>query len=183
MTVLETERLIIRNFQAGEWQALHRVIEKYQASNFAQYDQQWPTSIEEIKKVTEWFASGDSFLAVCLKEKNQLIGFIGLNPEDGESQRVLNLGYVFDCDYHGRGYATEACRVVLDRAFTQLQAISVVTGTASINRPSCQLLERLGFQKIGEEMTSFKKAEDGKPIKFLAFRFALSRDEWDKFDN
>jgi hypothetical protein len=61
--------------------------------------------------------------------------------------------------------------------FGQLQAERVVTGTAAVNQASRRLLERLGFQKIGQEVASFRAAEDGKPIEFLGYRLAISRDE------
>ena len=179
MIMMETERLIVRNFHAGDWQALHAIIVRYQASELAPYDHPWPTSHEEIRK-SELFAGGDSFLAVCLKDSSQLIGFVRLNPEEGGGQRDFNIGYVFNSDFHGLGYAAEACRAVLNRAFGQLHADGVVTGTAALNETSCRLLERLGFQKIGEETASFKKAEDGKPVEFLGYRYAISRDEWEK---
>ena len=180
MTMMETERLIIRNFHAGDWQALHVIILQYQASELAPYDHQWPTSHEEIRRITEIFTGGDSFLAVCLKDSSQLIGFVRLNPEEGDGQRDFNIGYVFNSDFHGLGYATEACRAVLNRAFCQLQADRMVTGTAALNQASCRLLERLGFQKSCEEIASFKTAEDGNPIEFLGYRYSISRDEWGK---
>lgn len=62
MTMLETERLTLRNFSVSDWEALHEMINQYVSSEFAAYDYHWPTSPEEIKKVTEWFASGDSCL-------------------------------------------------------------------------------------------------------------------------
>jgi [ribosomal protein S5]-alanine N-acetyltransferase len=127
---------------------------------------------------TEWFARGDSCLAVCLKDTSQLIGFVSLNPEEGGSQRQFNTGYVFNSDFQSRGYATEACRAVLSHAFGQLQAYRVVTGTAAVNQASCRLLERLGFKKVGEETASFRTAEDGKPIEFLGYRYAIWKDEW-----
>jgi [ribosomal protein S5]-alanine N-acetyltransferase len=178
MTKFETDRLKIRNFQASDGQALHTIILQYQDSGLALYDQPWPTSPEEIQKITEWFASEDHFLAVCLKTTGELIGLVGLNPEEGRVQRVFNLGYAFHFGFHGQGYATEACQAVLSRAFVQLQADQVATGTAAANQASCRLLERLGFRKCGEEMTSFKNGEDGRPLEFLGCRYAISREEW-----
>ena len=178
MNSIETARLVLRNFRVDDWEALHEMIVQYQASEYAAYDQQWPTSAQEVKGVTEWFASADHFLAACLKDTGQLIGFVALNPEGGEESREYNLGYVFNSEYHGHGYATEACKAVLDRASGELQALRVVAGTAAINRGSCRLLERLGFRKAGEAMTSFKTAEDGKPIEFLGYLYAISREEW-----
>jgi [ribosomal protein S5]-alanine N-acetyltransferase len=168
----------VRNFQINDCEALHEMIVQYEASEFAAYDQQWPTSAEEIKGITEWFASGDNFLAVCLKETNQFIGFVALNTEEGEGSQEYNIGYIFNSHHHGHGYAAEACTAVLDRAFGQLQAGRVITGTAAVNQKSCLLLERLGFQKIGEKISSFKNAEDGTPIEFLGYMYALSKEEW-----
>lgn len=179
MTILETEKLIIRNFQAGDWQPLYELIVQYQASDLAPYDHPWPTSQEEIRKITEWFAGADSYLAVCLKDTYRLIGFVSLNSEGGDGPRQFNMGYVFNLDFQGRGYATEACGAVLRRAFGALRADRVVSGTAAANRASCRLLARLGFQKEGEESASFRTAADGTPVEFPGCRYAISRDEWE----
>jgi [ribosomal protein S5]-alanine N-acetyltransferase len=178
-TMMETERLIIRSFQTSDWQALYEIIIQYQASELAPYDQQWPTSKEAIRKITEWFTCGDSFLAVCLKDTSQLIGFVRLNPEAGDGQRIFSTGYVFSPNFVSKGYATEAGRALLSRAFGQLQADRVVAGTAAVNHASCLLLERLGFRKVGEEIASFRTAEDGKPVEFLGNRYSIMRDEWE----
>ena len=175
---IETDRLVIRGFRADDAEPLRQMIVRYQASEYAAYDHRWPTSPEEVKGVAEWFASGDSFLAVCLKATGTLIGFVALNGGEGEAGKELNLGYCFDADYHGKGYATEACRAALSRAFSTLGAARVVTGTAAANTPSCRLLARLGMSKTGEATGSFQQSEDGTPIDFLGYSFALSREEW-----
>ncbi|NLS76694.1 MAG: GNAT family N-acetyltransferase [Chloroflexi bacterium] len=177
MTILETERLTLRNFCASDWEALHEIICQYQASELAAYDQPWPTSPDEIRKIAAWFASGERYLAVCLKDTGRLIGFVALNPEQGE--RALNLGYVFNSDYHGQGYATEACQALLSHAFGTLQAEKVVSGTAAANQSSCRLLARLGFRRVGESVTSFGPGRDGKPAEFLGYSFELTRGEWE----
>ncbi len=178
MKPLETSRLIIRNFLADDWQALHRIIGQYQASEYAAYDQQWPTSPDEIRKVVEWFASGDIYLAVCLREDGQLIGFVCLNEEPTADSRQYNLGYIFDANHHRKGYATEACRATLNRVFEELHADRVVTGTAAQNVPSCRLLERLGFLMVKQSACSFAKRDDGQLIEFLGNEYVLSRADW-----
>src|SRR4030043_204893 len=165
---LETERLTVRNFNASDWKALQHMINQYQSSGYAAYDHQWPTSDEEIRKITEWFAGGDSYLAICLKDTGQFVGFVSLVKEQHDDSGELNLGYIFNFDYHGRGYATEACRAVIGHAFNRLQAKMVVAATAAVNRPSCQLLKRLGFKQRAESIGFFKTTENGTPIEFLA---------------
>jgi RimJ/RimL family protein N-acetyltransferase len=178
MVAIETERLAIRNFSGDDWQDLQEMITQYQSSAYAVYDHQWPTSTEEIKGIAKWFADGDSFLAVCLRETGKLIGFISLNGSEKEDCQEFNLGYVFNFDYHGKGYATEGCGALISYAFEQFGADKIVTGTAAANHPSCQLLKRLGMRKTGESTGSFRKTPDGKPIEFVGFSFALSKDEW-----
>jgi [ribosomal protein S5]-alanine N-acetyltransferase len=179
MEAINTDRLIIRNFKSDDWEALHEMIVQYEASEFAPYDQQWPTAPEEIKGVTNWFASGDSFMAVCLKDTGRFIGFVGLNAEQKEDSLEFNLGYVFNFDYHRKGYASEACRAVLARGFDELKADRVITGTAAVNVASCRLLERLGFKKTSESRGTFRNDADGKPIEFLGYTYAFSREEWE----
>jgi RimJ/RimL family protein N-acetyltransferase len=68
---------------------------------------------------------------------------------------------------------------VLDDAFKRLLAKRVITGTAAVNHASRRLLERLGFQKISESIGSFSNTPEGKPIEFLGYTYAITRDEWD----
>ncbi len=175
MEALETERLVVRNFVPDDWRALREMIMQYEDSEYAAYDHQWPTSEEEVRDVAEMFADGDSFLAVCLKGAG-LIGFVALNGTD--AVREFNLGYCFNFDHHGRGYATEACRAILDYAFGELDALCVVAATAAVNGPSCRLLARLGMRQTGESTASFRQTPDGKPIEFTDHSFALTRKQW-----
>jgi RimJ/RimL family protein N-acetyltransferase len=160
---IETGRLTLRNFTKDDWPDLRKMVLQYAASPYAKYDHQWPTSEDELKGVAEWFASGDRYLAVCLKPDGTFIGFVCLNPEEGSPDTALNIGYIFNFDYHGRGYATEACQAALHRAFTELGAARVVTGTAKANEPSCRLLARLGLT----------------PMEGSEGMYALSREEWE----
>ena len=177
MIALCTARLTIRNFCADDGESLVEMILPYQSSSVAVYDGKWPTDPEEIKGVAEWFAESDRFLAVCLKEPDRLIGFVSLTPKDG-GPGEYGFGYIFDFCFHGRGYATEACRAVLAHASDAMQAETITTGTAAANRPSVRLLKRLGFQKVGEGTSSFWETEEGEPIEFLGYSYALSLDEW-----
>ena len=151
---------------------------QYQASAAAVYDHEWPTSTEEIKGITKWFAGGDTYLAVWLKETGQMIGFVSLSQGKQDEILEFDLGYVFNFDYHGQGYATEGCQAAMDHAFGLLAADRITSGTAAANQASCQLLQRLGMKKTGESTAAFRKTEEGKPIAFLGLSFAITRDEW-----
>lgn len=178
MQPIKTERLTIRNFTAGDGPALQKMVVQYRASPLAKYDHPWPADPEQVKGVAKWFAGGDVYLAVCLKETGVFIGFVCLNPEKTDEETVFNIGYIFDSDYHGKGYVTEACRAALSRAFDELQAEAVVTGTAEANEASCRLLERLGFRLIRLSTGSLQSTPEGKPVEFTAREYRITGEEW-----
>jgi RimJ/RimL family protein N-acetyltransferase len=178
MKAIETDRLTIRNFYPDDWRDLQEMIVKYQESEYAQYDHPWPTGTEKIKDIAAWFAREDGYLAVCLRARDKLIGLITLHPGAAKGSVEFKLGYIFHAGYHGQGYATEGCRAVLDHAFGTLAASRVVSTTAAANAPSCQLLQRLGMQEVGQHTSSFQEAPDGRPVEFASLSFAISRQEW-----
>lgn len=173
MVTLRTERLLIRQFQPDDWEALAESLRQYRASGLAAYDRPWPTVPDEIRKVVEWFAAGEAYLAVCLPD-DTFIGFVSLTPDGPD----LHLGYVFNFRYHGQGYATEACRAALAHAFTALGVAQVVTATAELNHAARRLLTRLGMRKTGEQRLAFRTTPTGRPIEFIGYSYVITREEW-----
>lgn len=174
MERIRTERLELRNFAAEDYRDLQDIIIDKEASDYAVYDHEFPTGEEAVKRITERFSAGDKFMAVWLPEAEKVIGFVCLNGEG----RTLDLGYCFHSRFGGRGYATEACRAVLSHAFTTLQVDSLESGTALLNEPSCRMLDRLGFEKTGEEKLAFRKTAEGNPIGFVGGTFLLKKEKW-----
>ena len=178
MKAIEAERLVIRNFTADDWSDLQEISSKHKASKYAQYDQAWPTSADEVKGMVEWFAGEDRFFAVALQSTRTVIGLIALNPKPDQGDHVYGLGYVFHSDYYRQGYATESCRAILDYAFGVRDAARITVGTALANEPSLRLLQKLGFQETERRTRSFQTRPDGTPIEFVGLALALSREEW-----
>jgi RimJ/RimL family protein N-acetyltransferase len=177
MVRLELDRVLVRNFFPGDAEGLRRVAVSYSGSPYAKFDHAWPTSEEGIGEAIGYFASRDDFLAVCVRGSGRLVGMISMVSE-GEGR--FGFGYVFELESRGVGYATEACRLVLDHAFSMHGAGVVSAGTAAVNEPSCRLLERLGFRRVSEEVTHLQVASDGSPYEFLGLTFELTREDWVK---
>ncbi|MBN1139431.1 MAG: GNAT family N-acetyltransferase [Anaerolineae bacterium] len=167
MITLETDRLIIRNFTPDDWPQLQELAIAYRNSKWAQYEDPWPTSDEEVKGMATWFAGGDGYLATCLKDTGKLIGMIAIERRENVQGRVHNLGYVFHPAHHGYGYATEGCRAAMAYLFGPLAADSIYTGTNPDNEESVRLLKRLGL----------KEKEDARG-KGARGEFTISREEW-----
>src|SRR5512142_3308740 len=95
MLSLETDRLRIRSFSPDDWRQLQEMSVKYQATPEARYEDPWPTSDDGVQSLASFFASGDDYLAVCLKDTGKLIGMVAIERRKGADGRVHNLGYVF----------------------------------------------------------------------------------------
>ena len=175
MIRIETERLLIRNFTIEDIQGLYAIAMDYEKSDLAQFDHgPWPSDIEEHKKIVKWFAEGDDFVAVVLKESKKLIGFISKGKKEGK-ENEYEFGYIFHSNYHGKGYASESCKAVIDYMFEVLEAERISSGTAKVNKPSNALLLKLGFRMIGEKTRSFREDSDGNKIEFVGMEYLLSK--------
>jgi ribosomal-protein-alanine N-acetyltransferase len=157
---LETDRLTIRCFRPDDWNELQELSIRYQATEAAKHEDPWPTTAEAVKGMAAWFATGEDYLAVCLKSTGKLIGLVAINRTPEQEGRVHNLGYVFHPDYHGQGYATESCRAAMARVFGELAADAILTRTREANVASVRLLTRLGLRSTGTGAGEYKISKD-----------------------
>jgi RimJ/RimL family protein N-acetyltransferase len=87
--------------------------------------------------------------AVYLKETGLHVGNISLQRIDLQNKNA-EIAYLFGAkQYWGKGYAKEASRVLLERAFGDLKLHRVYFGTNIHNLAMQKLGEGLGFKKEG----------------------------------
>lgn len=110
------------------------------------------------------------------KQPKPLIGYVALNGDEKSQSR--DLGYCILSSQQNMGYGYEACSAVLGYAFNALGLCNISSGTAIENTPSIRLLEKLHFQKTGEETVFLRSDDNGRPIHFTGGTFLLSKDIW-----
>ena len=175
----ETERLILRNFRMDDLDALLDIAQKYEATDVAIYDQPWPQTLGGMIEVITWLSSEDTFAAIELKDNSKLIGLLQFQRKEAFPDEIVHgFGYVFDSDYHGKGYAKESCVNILEYLFNDLKAAKVTAGTAVPNKSSRKLLKKLGFTEVSRKKTHFRKDSAGNPIEFLSAKYELSAAAW-----
>lgn len=165
---METSRLILRRFMAGDFNDFRELIRDKMHSEYAVYDAQYPTDDESLRGILSYFAGSEEFFAVELKPGSKVIGLIALNRIDGETS---NLGYCVHGAYQGNGYAGEAVARILEYARNDLKLRRLVSGTAETNTPSVRLLKSAGFVMTGKSVASFTADENGAPIEFTGCSF------------
>jgi len=76
-----------------------------------------------------------------------LIGFKGIPNLLGEAE----IGYGIDETYQGKGYMTEAARLLVEWAFQSGRCQAVTAETRQDNLPSQRVLQKIGMRRYGEQ--------------------------------
>lgn len=82
----------------------------------------------------------------------QFIGFTGLAVPGFEAHFTpcVEIGWRLSAGHHGRGYATEAARAVLDYGFEELNLAEIVSFTVPENQASRRVMEKIGMHYDSE---------------------------------
>lgn len=169
--IYKTERLILRKYTPDD---LNDLYEYLSDSETVKYEPYKPMTLQETKDNLNWRIETDEMIAVELKSERKMIGNVYLGKRDFDT---LEIGYVFNRNYWGNGYAKEACETLIRKAFAD--------GTHRIyaecdpeNPNSWKLLESLGFKREAhlKQNVYFWKDENGKPIWKDTFIYSLLND-------
>lgn len=177
MSILETERLIIRIFSNSDWKDLYEYLSNEAVVRYEPYE---AFSEEECKKETARRSQNDAFWAVCLKENNKLIGNLYFQQKEPVQFSTWEIGYVFNPAFYGKGYATEACKRILKFGFEQLGAHRIIGKCNPENTASWKLLERLSMRREGYYIKPafFRKTADGNPIWHNAYEYSILEEDY-----
>lgn len=158
-TRIETDRLIIRNYEEKDLNDLYEYLSDEEVVRFEPYS---ALNLEETKKNLEWRISSDEIFAIELKNSGKMIGNVFLGKRECES---LELGYVLNKKFWGNGYAFEACSAMCKNAFSG-GTHRIEANCDPLNSASWKLLERLGFIREGHLRKDiyFRKDKNGNPI-------------------
>ena len=148
---LQTERLLLRPFTAGDLDALLAIQSRDDVTRYLYWDPRTAAEVREVldRKVrsTAIVAEGDNLsLAAVLRESGELIGDCSLRWLSAE-HRQAEIGFIFHPDHHGQGYSTEAAAALLALAFDGLRVHRVIGRLEARNTASARVLERLGMRK------------------------------------
>ena len=170
---IETDRMIIRRFTAADKDDLYDYLSKEAVVRYEPYP---PYTREKAELTARSRAADERFYAVALKA-GKVIGNLYLAPKDFDT---WELGYVFNDEFWGQGYAYESTGALLDRAFGEYGARRITAVCNPLNESSWKLLERLGFRREGELIKNvyFFKDAAGHPIWQDTYEYGLLKEEW-----
>lgn len=173
---MKTERLLLRKFTADDWHDLYEYLSQKEVVKYEPYN---VFTKEQAKQEAINRSNNPDFWAVCLKDTGKLIGNIYLSKQEFDT---WELGYVFNSNYQGKGYATEAAIALVENLFANNKARRIVAMCDPLNTASWKLLERLNMRREGNLLKNvwFFKDENDDPIWKDTYEYAILKEEWQR---
>lgn len=173
MTTITTDRLILRPFKNTDGAGLYGYLADPKVNCFK--DEQ----VADLAAATleaEKRSQDATKLAVALKDSDIVIGELFC---DFEAPDTYAIGWHFNADYAGKGYASESAYAMIDDLFTSWKARRLYAYIEDDNVSSQKLAERLGMRQEGLflDFISFVSV-NGEPKYENTYQYALLKKEW-----
>ncbi|MBQ8280262.1 MAG: GNAT family N-acetyltransferase [Roseburia sp.] len=145
-TILETERLIVRELALSDMDALFELYSYEGMTDYMEglypYEEEYRYQKAYIENMYRFFGYG--MWLVFEKETKKLVGRAGVEHRE-ELEGELELGYAIGVPWQGKGYATEVCVGILQYVHEELGFEEICSLVRPENAASIRLLKKLGF--------------------------------------
>jgi len=151
---LETERLLLRPFDLGDWVGLQRAYGDPEVMRWHGLPDSLPveeTAFAVGRMAGHFTARGYGMFAIVERASGEIVGRVGLMVHDdwtGGPDRH-EIGWTVQRDRWGRGYASEGARVVLDWIWGVVDIPRIISISNPENRRSQRVMEKLGLTQRG----------------------------------
>jgi len=148
MIFLETDRLVLRNVLPKDADIIYnyrnnKICARYQRGQTKDYE--GIAALVEKRKEDAISTDSPFFVAVALKDTDEMVGEIVVMPNDG----TISLGYTFSYKHHRKGYAFESLTALIHMLHGQYPEWDFISFTETENLPSRNLLTKLGYKDMG----------------------------------
>lgn len=168
VAVLETERLILRRWQASD----RPLFAKLNADPLVMEFLTTPLSRTESDLLADRIESHFQhhrygMYAVESRPDKTFIGFVGLNIPSFEAAFTpcVEIGWRLAAEYWGKGLATEGAKEVVRYAFDNLRLGQLVAFTVPANTRSRRVMEKLGMSYDPSDDFDHPSLPPGHPLR------------------
>ena len=150
--LIETERLVIRNFAENDAADLFEILGDDETMKYCEpaYD-----FIKTENFLKDFCIKRKGAVCAVLKETEKLIGYILFSEYEKD---IYEIGWFFNRNYWNRGFAYESCRAVIEYAFGVLRAKKVFAETID-GEKSVHIMKKLGMKQESAEPGTEKNCE------------------------
>jgi ribosomal-protein-alanine N-acetyltransferase len=182
MIKLFTDRLILRDYIADDFQNYHRILSDNKVMYYLQGIK--TKNIDETKEnfakvINDQSSEERKFYHFEVEDKitNEFVGSAGYTViENTPYGKLVHMGYFIMEKYWNKGYTTEAVKKMIEFAFDENNVYRIHTGCFKENKFSEKIMQKCGFIKEAE----FKEymSHDGQIKDRVEYR--LLKREWNK---
>lgn len=161
--VIEGERLILRNWEDGDVDALVDGLNNLEVSKWMA-SIPYPYTKDDAKEFLEYCKNtNDIMLAIVIKETNTVIGGVSLQRIDRRNGTAGG-GIWLNEKYQKNGYGTEAFSMRAKFAFEVLGLRRLENGYFAGNEKSLKMQEKLGYKYEGLKRKRFVCMATGEVV-------------------
>lgn len=179
---LETERLIIRNWQENDRALMHLINSDERVMEFFPFRRNREESDAILDRVRMSIEDkGFGFTPIALKDTNEAIGFCGLadaTAEDPKFQNLIEIGWRLAPLFWGKGYITEAAQRLLQFGFEEMKLEEIVSFAVHNNHRSTAVMERIGMQRVPGQDFDHPGVPDTHPHLKRHVFYSLDNSSW-----
>lgn len=153
MKIIETQRLIIRNWESSDANSLISIVDKPKIQRWLlDWDNPNDWIAEWIENVKNHYIKDSPIIdfiswAIVLKETNGIIGQINIGGDEFDNKEV-EVAYFIDDNFTNFGYATEATKAIVDYSFKRYGYTHIKAIVQPENYGSIATVKKVGFKYI-----------------------------------
>lgn len=108
------------------------------------------TELSEKEWIEKVCKNGEHHYSIIRKDDNKVIGTYGLEVKSEVSRRFHVGGFIGEIDERGKGYGTEALKLITKFAFEILNAETLFSGIYAFNEASVKSAKKAGYKISGK---------------------------------
>lgn len=182
MTILETSRLIIRNWEETDRDLFHEINADRKVMEFFPFRRARPESDELFDRVRDMIRdTGFGLYAVASKETGEAMGFCGLaraNVMPILPEKSVEIGWRLATRFWGNGYITEAATALLDHGFAHQNLPEIVSFAVASNHRSIAVMQRIGMEAEPSRDFDHPRVPDSHPQLKRHVLYSMTRENW-----
>jgi RimJ/RimL family protein N-acetyltransferase len=174
MKQLETERLVLREWDDGDRESFARMNADPMVMEFMPRLLSHEDSDRLLDRFKDHFKKHGYGLYVLERKKDgEFLGFVGLNNVDPKMPfaPAVEIAWRLGHEHWGHGYATEAAQRVLEYGFEELGLKEIVSFTVHDHSNSVHIMEKLGLTRDPKGDFEYPGLPKGHPLgRFVLYR-------------
>ncbi len=190
---LETDRLYLKRPTMDEQYDLwniqkQRNVYRYYMSiptRFNNDREAFEQELNDWEKQKKWYQlkidnleeDSDKYTWSIFLKNGEVIGQMSVQPNNKyDNVAIRNIGWYINPKYQRLGYATEAAMKIIEFMFEVVEIERIETEANIVNPSSWKLMEKLGFERVGESVSSHIDDEGNY---LMQYNYLLTKEKYD----